>query len=118
MSDELEDHLIDLFLPETAQKRKIAALAERAQTDSIRDRKLAERVDQLRRDVGFLILIQALNLKTLMDKGLLPREELHARLMEIDKLDGVGDGQVSPEALRALLTSWISGGEGGQPPGR
>lgn len=118
MTDPTESRLVDLFFPESGQNRRLKALAEDAHSQKIQDRKLSERVDQLRRDVGLLILLQALNLKTLLDKGLLAREELHQRLMEVDKLDGIGDGQVSPDALRALLTSWIAGGECGRPPGK
>jgi hypothetical protein len=109
----------EFWMPREAwQSTKIRELTDELAAAQRKGRKASRSLDDLARDVGLLILLQLLTLRTLLDKGLISREDLHARMMEIDKLDGIGDGRVDPDALRRILGLWISGQEEGQGPSK
>jgi hypothetical protein len=107
----------ELFLSkDTVQNMRLDELGDELTSTRLRAGTAARSAAALRQDVGLLILLQMVTLRTLMEKGLLGREELHAKLMELDRLDGIGDGKVSAEALKRVLGLWISGGDEGQGP--
>lgn len=98
------------------QSVKLNELADAMTTHGLRSKKGERSLDSLGHDVGLLILLQLLTLRTLMDAGILKREDLHARMMELDKLDGLGDGKVSPDALKRIIGLWMAGEQEGQGP--
>lgn len=54
-------------------------------------------------DVGALGLVLLGLVGTLVEKGVLTNEELLAHLRRVDELDGVADGKVTPDQVRAAL---------------
>lgn len=54
-------------------------------------------------EVGALGLVLLSLVGTLVEKGVLTRDELLAHLRRVDELDGVADGKVTPEQLRVAL---------------
>lgn len=54
-------------------------------------------------DVGALGIVLLSLVGTLVEKGVLTRDELLAHLRRVDELDGVADGKVTPEQLRVAL---------------
>lgn len=109
---------IDLFLSrDQRQDRRIEELTEALGSGGVGKSRFQEnRVSDLQKDVGLLILLQLVTMRTLIEKGLMSPADLHAKMMEIDKLDGLGDGKVDSGALRRILGLWISGAEEGQGP--
>lgn len=114
--DDLQPGIFDFLFHEAGQNRRLDRLADAAMGSRITAGMDSRRLEQLKHDVGLSILLQLVTLRTLMDKGLLTGPELHKRLMELDSMDGVIDGEASPEAMRRALALWISGSkEGGTP---
>jgi hypothetical protein len=78
---------------ESAKQRR------RAHLTSVRARlKLQQRVEQLEEDLARMGLVSFALAKLCVDKGVVTREELEARMLEIDLSDGVEDGKAAPEA--------------------
>ena len=60
----------------------------------------AARVDA---EIGFLSLIVAATIRTLADKGLVTMAEVLAKIEAVDGADGVKDGKITVDILRAIL---------------
>jgi hypothetical protein len=60
----------------------------------------AARIDA---EIGFLSLIVAATLRTLSDKGLVTTAEVLSKLDSVDAADGVKDGKITVDILRAIL---------------
>ena len=69
-----------------------------------RDRRSAARQrEELESDVGFLALTLLSLVRSLVEKGVLSREELRAHMRELDAADGVEDGKLDSDAARDSL---------------
>jgi len=64
-----------------------------------RRRDAAER-DELEEDVGFLTLTLMGLIRSLVDKGLITRDQLQAEMQALDLTDGEADGRLEPDAAR------------------
>jgi len=94
--------LYEIFFPEQAQAehlRNIATSMRRRQRSGERSSVPAE----LEEDVGTLCLVLLGLVGTLVEKGVITREELLEHFRRVDTLDGAADGKVSLDALRAAL---------------
>lgn len=58
---------------------------------------------RLEAEVGFLSLIVAATLRTLTDKGVLTVQEVVSKLEAVDAADGIKDGRITVDILRAIL---------------
>lgn len=54
-------------------------------------------------EVGALGLMLLGLVGTLVEKGVITREELIAQLRKVDEIDGAADGKVTPEQVQAAL---------------
>lgn len=106
----------DFFFPQVAQASHLRSIAETQRFDSMqaanqrfndeRERRwesargnvLEQRVEELERDLGQAGLIIESLLQVLEEKGMLKREEIGLRAMEVDAADGAKDGRASPQA--------------------
>jgi hypothetical protein len=77
----------------TSQSARIADSSSKAKQD-------AARVDA---ELGFLSLIVAATIRTLADKGLVTMGEVLAKIDAVDGADGVKDGKITVDILRAIL---------------
>ncbi len=121
--------LFEFFFPEWAAAEHLRTLAESKRREfRARHRRrfprpekragLVERGDPERRiealeeDLGFLSLLLFGILEELQEKGTVAREDVIARMAELDTLDGVRDGRLNVQVLRRL---YEKGSEGGDP---
>ncbi|KAF0244726.1 MAG: hypothetical protein FD180_2262 [Planctomycetota bacterium] len=65
--------------------------------------KAKQHISRMEAEVGFLSLIVAATLRTLADKGLVTTAEVLAKIEAVDAADGVKDGKISVDILRAIL---------------
>ncbi|MEK7469174.1 MAG: hypothetical protein AAB074_17505 [Planctomycetota bacterium] len=87
------DRIRNLTAILTSQSARIADHGSKAKQD-------AARVDA---ELGFLSLIVAATIRTLADKGLVTMAEVLAKIDAVDAADGVKDGKITVDILRAIL---------------
>ncbi len=87
--------------------KRLRAFVQRVQSENARSarqaRAVAERIDDLEADLGFLAMIQVAMLRLLNDKGVMKEADLVPRLAMADRLDGVEDGALSLDAFRGVI---------------
>lgn len=98
-------NLFEVLFPDEAKDlRRLARgirVSVRASGRADREaRKVEDQVEELEDDLGFLSLVTLTLFATLHEQGMLDKRDMLKRLSQIDLVDGVEDGQVSPEALR------------------
>lgn len=96
----------DVFLPEQSQAvsmRKIAGTMGRGVALAPAAGVRQDVLNDLRDDIGFLSLLTMVELKVLMDKGLVTKEEIMDKMGEIDALDGVKNGRLNVGVLRGAV---------------
>ena len=94
--------LYEIFFPEQAQAEHLRNIASAMQRQQ-RAGKRTSAPPELEEDVGALSLVLLGLVGTLVEKGVITREELLEHFRRVDTLDGAADGQVSLDALRAAL---------------
>lgn len=94
--------LYEIFFPEIAEADHLRSIAESMRRQEWAKRRRSAPPD-LGQDVGALCLVLLGLVGTLVEKGVITRDELLGHLRRVDALDGAADGKVSPEALRAAL---------------
>ena len=99
--------LFDFFFPEHAAASHLRRMADRQaradrrkQYQDARRDSLEERLEELDSDVGMLTLVLASLLETANEKGSISREEIKAKIDELDVLDGFRDGRLNATFLR------------------
>ena len=101
--------LLDALMtsPERAQAEFTRSLSDALMRQGQRVNDHASKAKQeaarMEAEVGFLSLIVAAMLRTLSDKGLVSTAEVLAKLEAVDAADGVKDGKISVDILRAIL---------------
>lgn len=92
---------------DSVQAARIQALSRAFASQSYRltenSSKQKQEQARLESELGFLSLIVAATLRTLADKGLVTTAEVLAKLEAVDAADGVKDGKISVDILRAIL---------------
>ncbi len=92
---------------DSVQAARIQALSRAFANQSFRQSENSSKQKQeharLESEMGFLSLIVAATLRTLSDKGLVSTSEILAKLEAVDAADGVKDGKISVDILRAIL---------------
>lgn len=100
--------LFDFFFPEEAQAAHLRRLADATTASNMRARVNAVRVDasresnqkrieELEDEVSQLTIVVEALLEKLNEKGSFTREELAAKIAEIDLRDGLADGKITKE---------------------
>ncbi len=92
---------------DSVQAARIQALSNAFahQSHRLAENSSKQKLEQARieSELGFLSLIVAATLRTLADKGLVTTAEVLAKLEAVDAADGVKDGKISVDILRAIL---------------
>lgn len=101
--------LFDWFFPEQAQASHLRTLTEQnrrnrrtqnSQNRAVDD--LANRVQALESDLGFVSLVLGSMMTKLDEKGTLTRDDIKAAMQEVDEVDGVADGKLDIRVLRGM----------------
>ena len=97
--------LFDVLFPEQAERMKELSKAIRASVVTSgragrEVRKVEDQIEELEDDIGFLSLITLTFFATLHEQGVVTKQDFLERIAQIDAVDGLVDGKVSPEALR------------------
>lgn len=111
----------DFFFPQEAQASHLRRIADQQERQSqqegmqrfrdererrwetSRSQALEQRVEELERDLGQAGLVIEALLQALEASGILKREDIAARAIAIDSVDGVTDGRVTPGAAQPFL---------------
>ncbi len=100
--------LFDFFFPEIAQASHLRRIADAAsmgntqarisQSRSQQQRSSSEkRIQELEAEVAQLTIVMEALIEKLSDNSGVTREQLAAKIFEIDRRDGVVDGRVTPQ---------------------
>ncbi|MHC4393765.1 MAG: hypothetical protein ACYS22_20910 [Planctomycetota bacterium] len=96
--------LLDWFNPEYSQARSLRQLSKGLLAQGARSRLSQKRskrsLSDLTDDIGFVTMCLASLVDSLVEKGVITKEELVAHMKKVDGLDGVRDGKLDPNALR------------------
>jgi len=92
--------LFDFFFPEQAQAHHLRKVASNQATQRPPE---TDEVNGLRADVNFLTLVVTALLRKLAETKTASPEDIQGLIEEIDALDGVADGGLSPSILRGML---------------
>ena len=88
--------MFELFW-ELHQNRRIGEAQSEARNSETRARDLAHQVEVLRQAIEKLALVYAAMWSLLQEKAQLKDEDLANRMQQIDMMDGVADGRISPQ---------------------
>ncbi|MHC4829084.1 MAG: hypothetical protein ACYTFT_01810 [Planctomycetota bacterium] len=96
--------LLDWFNPEYSQARSLRQLSKGLLAQGARSRLSQKRskrsLSDLTDDIGFVTMCLASLVDSLVEKGVITKEELVAHMKKVDGLDGVRDGKLDPNTLR------------------
>lgn len=89
--------------PYWEHEKRIDALRQSMRRQWRQRSRISKATRELQDEVGLLALTLLALVGRLVEKGIVTEAELHARIAEVDALDGEKDGMLDPEALRSAL---------------
>ena len=95
--------LEEFLFPEHWQRMKLESMSHRVGAQSASARRNRRAAKALKQDLGLLSLTLMALIDSLCRRGIIDRDDLLASLQTVDRLDGVEDGSVDPEAIRTAL---------------
>lgn len=95
--------LVDALFPQQAAASNLRNISTSLAGMSTAGRMTNDQLRKLAGDLGLVTLLLMSLVRSLVEKGVVTQEEITGRLQELDHADGVADGKLSPDALRAIM---------------